>query len=103
MDDVLNACARSARKAARPTEFNGAADRVGARKMQKVEYRPPQESRSDEPAALLAGSDEIAPQFKKPVDDYFRELSKRTGSTGARPSVAPATPTAPRRARAGGN
>ncbi len=59
-------------------------------KMQKVEYDIRKKVDQSNQQLFLAGSDDIAPQFQKPVQDYFRELGKKTGS-GVQPSVAPST------------
>jgi len=47
-------------------------------KLQKVEYDLRRKVDTDNQQLFLAGADEVAPQFRKPVEDYFRELSKRT-------------------------
>jgi outer membrane protein OmpA-like peptidoglycan-associated protein len=60
-------------------------------KMQKVEYDIRKKVDQSNQQLFLAGSDEIAPQFKKPVDDYFHALSNSKAG-GVRPSVAPSAP-----------
>jgi hypothetical protein len=60
-------------------------------KMQKVEYDIRKKVDQSNQELYVPGSDEIAPQFKKPVEDYFHALSNsKTG--GVRPSVAPKAP-----------
>jgi outer membrane protein OmpA-like peptidoglycan-associated protein len=63
-------------------------------KMQKVEYDIRKKVDQSNQQLFLAGSDEIAPQFKKPVDDYFHALSNSKAS-GVRPNVGPSAPQAP--------
>jgi len=53
-------------------------------KLQRVEYDLRKKVDSANQQLFVQGSDEVAPQFRKPVDDYFRELSKRTGATTSR-------------------
>jgi hypothetical protein len=50
---------------------------------------------------FLSGSEEIAPQFKKPVADYYRDLSKRTASGAAQTAPAPAQSNAPAKSKGG--
>ena len=51
-------------------------------KLQKVEYNVRKKVDTDNQQLFLAGSDEVAPQFQKQVEDYFRELSNRRGTKG---------------------
>jgi DNA anti-recombination protein RmuC len=53
-------------------------------KLQKVEYdlRQKTETANEQLFIDSSLSQEVAPQFQKPVADYFRELSRRTGTKG---------------------
>jgi len=68
-------------------------------KMQKVEYDLRKKVDQSNQQLFLAGSEEVAPQFKKPVADYFKALGNANAS-GVRPSAAPV---APAKGKGGGN
>ena len=56
--------------------------------MKKVEYDLRKKVDQSNQQLFLAGTDEVAPQFKKPVADYFHALSNsKAGSV--KPSAAP--------------
>jgi len=93
-------CARSARKSASRPQFHEQLTASALEKMQRSSTTP-QESRSDDPQSS-SRLDEIAPQFKKIRDEYFRELSNEPAAP-ARGERAPATPTAPAKGQGGGN
>jgi hypothetical protein len=48
-------------------------------KLQKVEYDLRRKLDTQNQDLFVAGAEEVAPQFRKPVEDYFRELSRRGG------------------------
>jgi hypothetical protein len=49
-------------------------------KLQRVEYDLRKKVDTANQELFVQGSDEIAPQFRTPVNNYFRELSRKTGS-----------------------
>ena len=91
LEDVLNGL-RALGSTADPKSIEGLTARA-LEKMQTVEYDLRKKVDQTNQQLYIAGSQEVAPQFKKPVQDYFRELSKRTGSAQPAPQTAPATPT----------
>ena len=84
MEDVLNGL-RAMGATADPKSLENLTA-AALEKMQKVEYDIRKKSDVNNDQLYLAGSDEVAPQFKNAVSDYFRELSKKTGqSSGTKP------------------
>lgn len=83
LEDVLNAL-RSLGSTADPQSIEQLTAKA-LENMQRVEYDLRRKVDMANQQLYLAGSDEVAPQFRKPVDDYFRELSRRSGQPAAAP------------------
>jgi hypothetical protein len=81
LDEVLNGL-RSLGATADPQSLEQLSSQA-LEKLQRVEYDLRKKVDSANQQLFVQGSDEVAPQFRKPVDDYFRELSKRTGGSAA--------------------
>jgi hypothetical protein len=76
LDDVLNGL-RALGATADPRSLEQLSAQA-LEKLQRVEYDLRKKVDTANQQLFVQGSDEVAPQFRKPVDDYFRELSKKT-------------------------
>jgi hypothetical protein len=80
LEDALNAL-RQMGATADPNSIQGLSA-TALEKLQTFDYTLRKKLDNASEQLLIKGSDEVAPQFKKPVADYFTELSKRTKGGG---------------------
>lgn len=79
LEDVLNGL-RALGSTADPRSIENLTAKA-LENMQRVEYNLRKKVDMANQQLFIVGSEEVAPQFRKPVQDYFRDLSKGS-STG---------------------